>query len=342
MHSVSEPELYVLVPRATSFSITLFPSASPYEISHHFELLLFAQAFPLTMAVFFSLLFLLFVASSEGSPISSDAALSPHSNGTVEVDICHSCRSIGVKCPRSCDLDPICVPRWEACDGPKNRYHTSKCCAKGWRCVRPKNASGSAPKRCEPPAPIPSDTDVTPTICHSCRSRGFKCPRSCGFDPICVPRWEVCSGTNNRYRTSKCCTKGWRCVRPMNEPNFGEKRCEPPSSTRTAPPVTAAKHSEDSICHSCRSRGFKCPASCEFDPICVPRGEACSGPNNRYHTSQCCTKGWRCIRPKNAGNSAPERCEPPRERCVPKYVCTFVFSNVSFCRQTNSCGNPED
>jgi len=61
-------------------------------------------------------------------------------------------------------------------------------------------------------------------ICHSCRSKVYKCPASCGFDHVFVPRWQPFSDPKNLFMTRKCCTKGWRCVRPKNAT---AKRCEP-------------------------------------------------------------------------------------------------------------------
>lgn len=146
----------------------------------------------------------------------------------------------------------------------------------------------------------------------------------------CVPKWYPCTGSRNEFSTFKCCS-GWNCVWPMNAPHFGAKRCEPPVPLPTDLPGDAPAARSDTICHSCRSRGFLCPKSCGFGPICVPRWSPCSGPKNRFHTSKCCTKGWRCVWPKNAPNFGAKQCEPPPPKCIRNwYHCR---ANIPCCSQ---------
>lgn len=89
----------------------------------------------------------------------------------------------------------------------------------------------------------------------------------------CTPRWKACTGRNNWWRSSDCCSSQFHCV-TASDRSFVGKRCERKRSS------------------------------------CVPHWKACTGRNNTYGTSRCCGS-YKCVRPRKRG-FAGKRCVPRR------------------------------
>lgn len=155
--------------------------------------------------------------------------------------------------------DTSCVPKFQPCGATLKNASTASNCCLGLRCVGPKNVTDlGGEKLCEPliirslEQPASTGGVRSSSRCSECQQLGLVCPNDCGFDPICVPRWSPCSGPRNRFRTNKCCARGWRCVWPKKAPNFGAKRCEPP------PPRCIPNWYKCENNRGCCSRGWRC------------------------------------------------------------------------------------
>lgn len=163
----------------------------------------------------------------------------------------------------------LCFPKWYPCTD--RRYKSDPPCCSGWKCVQLKNAPYFGVKRCEPPVLVDREDISVPAHADSIQ---FAYPDGSDAAVLIIysPRASVAPKVGRRPK---------------------EKRCQPPVRITSDASVLVGS----AICHSRRSRGYKCPASCGFDPDCV---QPCRGPKNRFSTSKCCAKGWRCVRAKSA------------------------------------------